>query len=68
MKKINGIKKSVKEEIEEFDEKLKKQKRRRGPWKESGTELPPEERDKLFAKRLINAVVKPRQKKKRKGN
>lgn len=64
MKKINGVKKSVKKEIEEFEEKLRKQKRRRGPWKESGIDLPPVERDKLFAKRLVDAVFKPKPKKK----
>jgi len=55
---------NVKKEIEEFEEKLRKQKRRRGPWKESGIDLPPEERDKLFAKRLVDAVFKPKPKKK----
>jgi len=58
MSKLFKNKSDVKKFKEEFDEKLKKQKRRRGPWKESGTELPPEERDKLFAKRLIDAVIK----------
>ena len=58
MSKLFKDKSDVKRLKEEFAEKLKKQKRRRGPWKESGTELPPEERDKLFAKRLIDAVIK----------
>jgi len=57
---------NVKKEIEEFDERVRKQNRRRGPWKESGIDLPPKERDKLFAKRLIDAVVNAKPKKKKK--
>ncbi|HUS74334.1 MAG TPA: hypothetical protein VMY06_14845 [Sedimentisphaerales bacterium] len=57
---------NVKKEIEEFDEKLRKQKRRRGPWKDSIKDLPPEEQGKLFAKRLLGKVFKAKPKKKKK--
>jgi len=55
---------NVKKEIEEFDERVRKQNQRRGPWKDSIKDLPPEEQDKVVAKRLLGKVIKPKQKKK----